>query len=143
MATVTPMSSLARAGTTTGKSTRGKGLCLSRLGLGGLATSAAWNIEGNQIAARYGTSVSSAGDVNDDGYSDVIVGAPRYDNDVSNEGRIFSLPGLGGGARNLTDLDREKSDQFGPPSSRHLGRHGRECERRWLRRRHRRRSALQ
>ncbi len=81
---------------------------------GGLATSAAWTIEGNQTAARYGTSVSSAGDVNDDGYSDVIVGAPRYDNDVSNEGRIFVYLGSEVGLATSPTWTAE-SDQFGPP----------------------------
>ena len=81
---------------------------------GGLATSAAWTVEGNQTAARYGTSVSSAGDVNDDGYSDVIVGAPRYDNDVTNEGRIFVYLGSEAGLATPPAWTAE-SDQFGPP----------------------------
>jgi hypothetical protein len=36
-----------------------------------------------------GSSVSGAGDVNDDGYDDVIVGAPRYDGGGSNIGRAY------------------------------------------------------
>ena len=42
----------------------------------GLATSPNWVIEGNQDVAEFGRSVASAGDVNGDGYADVIVGAP-------------------------------------------------------------------
>ena len=50
-------------------------------------------IEANQVDALFGSSVSSAGDVNGDGYSDVIVGAPNYDNGQSNEGVVFIFHG--------------------------------------------------
>ncbi len=36
-----------------------------------------------------GTGTSTAGDVNGDGYSDVIVGALDYDNPLFNEGAAF------------------------------------------------------
>ncbi len=55
----------------------------------GLGPSPAWTAESNQVVAGFGNSVASAGDVNGDGYSDVIVGAPLYDNGQSNEGRAF------------------------------------------------------
>lgn len=35
-----------------------------------MATSPAWTAESNQVSAEFGTSVSTAGDVNGDGYSD-------------------------------------------------------------------------
>jgi len=41
----------------------------------GLGTHAAWLAEGNHVSAWFGHSVSTAGDVNGDGYSDVVVGA--------------------------------------------------------------------
>jgi hypothetical protein len=44
-----------------------------------------------------GYSVSSAGDVNGDGYSDVIVGAPKYDNGQTDEGAAFVFPGSAAG----------------------------------------------
>ncbi len=60
---------------------------------GGLSASPDWTVESNQASARFGISVSTAGDVNGDGYSDVIVGAYLYDNGESNEGRAFVFYG--------------------------------------------------
>jgi hypothetical protein len=46
----------------------------------GLSTTPNWTAESNQAGAFFGASVASAGDVNGDGFSDVIVGAPLFDN---------------------------------------------------------------
>ncbi len=67
----------------------------------GISTTATTQLEGNQATAYFGRSVSSAGDVNGDGYSDVIVGANYYDNGQSNEGAAFLYLGNNGGANNL------------------------------------------
>jgi hypothetical protein len=58
--------------------------------------SARTRLLGDQPDAWLGRSVASAGDVNGDGYGDVIVGAPRYDSGQSDEGAAFLF--LGGAA---------------------------------------------
>ncbi len=62
-----------------------------------LATSPSWTAESNQDSAQFGQSVASAGDVNGDGYSDVIIGAPKYSNGQSEEGAVFVYYGSAGG----------------------------------------------
>ncbi len=51
----------------------------------GSSTSAHTVLQGDQVNAGFGYSVASAGDVDDDGYSDVIVGAPQYDGDINGD----------------------------------------------------------
>jgi hypothetical protein len=65
----------------------------------GLGTSPAWRKEGNQAFAFFGWSVGTAGDVNGDGYSDVIIGAPYFDNGQTNEGKVFVYQGSSAGLR--------------------------------------------
>jgi hypothetical protein len=62
-----------------------------------LATSPAWTAESDQAGAFFGYSVATAGDVNGDGYSDVIVGAHLYDNGQTDEGRAFVYHGSAAG----------------------------------------------
>ncbi len=76
----------------------------------GIITSAAATVEGNQADAWMGVSVASAGDVNGDGYSDVIVGAFRYDNVESNEGAAFVYHGSATGI-NTTSAAIVESNQ--------------------------------
>ena len=53
--------------------------------------------EGDQDLAYFGTSVSGAGDVNGDGFVDVMVGAPGYSATEPFEGRVFLYLGSAGG----------------------------------------------
>jgi hypothetical protein len=56
---------------------------------GGLSGSPDWTIESNEIGARYATSVASAGDVNGDGYADVLVGAFTASHGASGGGACY------------------------------------------------------
>jgi hypothetical protein len=82
----------------------------------GLSTSANWTVESNQGNARFGWSVSWAGDVNGDGFSDVIVGAPLFDSPEANEGRVFVYHGSATGLSttpNWTAESNQAGAQFG------------------------------
>jgi hypothetical protein len=77
---------------------------LYRGGAGGLETTASWTAEGDQLGAGFGSAVATAGDVNGDGFSDVIVGAPFYDNPHINEGGAFVFTGSPAGLNEAPDL---------------------------------------
>jgi hypothetical protein len=83
---------------------------------GGLGISPSWTAEGNQDDARFGYSVGTAGDVDGDGYSDTIVGAPFYDNGETNEGRAYVFHGGSAGLGTTADWSAESNQdvaQFG------------------------------
>jgi subtilisin family serine protease len=63
----------------------------------GLDAAPTWKVEGNQAGANLGTAVASAGDVNGDGYADVIAGAPYYDSTGADEGAAFVHHGSASG----------------------------------------------
>ncbi|MBD3241991.1 MAG: hypothetical protein GF331_15485 [Chitinivibrionales bacterium] len=68
-----------------------------------LSTTANWVSEGTQTNADYGISVAPAGDVNGDGYGDVVVGAPRYDDGQTDEGVAFVYYGSATGLSSSPD----------------------------------------
>jgi len=80
----------------------------------GLATSPAWTAESDQASALFGYSVSSAGDVNGDGYGDVIVGAPSYTNGSSEEGRTFVYLGNDGRGGLVRTLQQRRNNDAAP-----------------------------
>ncbi|TPW04991.1 MAG: FG-GAP repeat-containing protein [bacterium] len=63
----------------------------------GLSITPDWTAEGNQASASFGIPVATAGDVNGDGFSDVIVGAGGFDNGETNEGQAMVYHGAAGG----------------------------------------------
>jgi hypothetical protein len=66
----------------------------------GNPSTAGTRLESNQEAANLGASVSGAGDVNGDGYDDVIIGAQFYDAGETNEGAAFVFLGSASGIAN-------------------------------------------
>ena len=62
-----------------------------------LIVNADWTASGDQIDAAYGVTVASAGDVNADGFDDIIVGAPSYDLTQFNQGRVYIYHGSASG----------------------------------------------
>jgi PKD repeat protein len=59
----------------------------------GLSSSVDWTVESNVPYATLGYSVAPAGDVNDDGYDDVIIGAPYYGDGETDEGAAYLFYG--------------------------------------------------
>ena len=79
-------------------------------GPSGLGVSPSWTAESDQAEANFGISAGTAGDVNGDGYADVVVGAPYYDNGQTNEGRAYIFYGSANGLGASPDWTAE-SDQ--------------------------------
>ncbi|MFI5170965.1 MAG: FG-GAP-like repeat-containing protein [Chitinophagales bacterium] len=67
-------------------------------------------IESDQAQAEFGTSVASAGDINGDGYDDVIVGAPYFDNGQTDEGRAYVYLGSSTGINTTPAIVLESND---------------------------------
>ncbi len=65
-------------------------------GDGGLSTTAAWTFETDQTGG-YLLSCAGAGDVNADGFADVLLGAEGVSNGETNEGRVYLFFGGPGG----------------------------------------------
>jgi len=78
----------------------------------GLETTAARTYDGDQVGARFGNSVASAGDPNGDGYSDILIGAPEYDYGQVDEGFVWLYLGYYDGLATETDWYKD-SDQTG------------------------------
>ncbi len=75
-----------------------------------------WSYEGEQEEEHLGFAVASAGDVDNDGYDDIIVGAPHYDTCSNNVGRVFVFHGSETGpgtSPNWTQYGDDDSPMFG------------------------------
>lgn len=60
-----------------------------------------WGVEGDQIGARFGCSVATAGDLDADGYADFAIGAKSYTNPEGWEGKVFVYRGGSAGSLSL------------------------------------------
>jgi len=69
----------------------------------GLAQNPAWSYECDLSSSKCGYAVSSAGDVNNDSYSDIIIGAPNYDRFWLDEGAALLFLGSSQGLSNTPD----------------------------------------
>lgn len=82
-------------------------------GASGPDTSARAALHSVQSESAFGYAVSGAGDINGDGYDDVIVGAPHYDNGQSEEGVAFVFTGTPHGiskiASNMLEADQAEA----------------------------------
>jgi hypothetical protein len=78
----------------------------------GPSPTADWTEESDQAYARFGSAVAGAGDVNGDGYDDVLVGAADFDAGQTNEGAAFLYYGSETGPSESPDWTAE-SDQAG------------------------------
>ncbi|HLP10962.1 MAG TPA: FG-GAP-like repeat-containing protein [Flavobacteriales bacterium] len=90
---------------------KGEGKAFVYLGSAtGLAASPAWAYEPNIDSARFGFCVSSAGDVNGDGYSDIVVGSPTETNGQVKEGRSYVFYGSSTGPSLSPDVILEENN---------------------------------
>jgi MYXO-CTERM domain-containing protein len=86
------------------------GLYFVRGSPSGLLTDLPTIVESDAPGARFGASVAGAGDVNADGFGDVVVGAPGYSGSASGQGRIYVYRGQASGLGAVTVRDGEESD---------------------------------
>ena len=80
----------------------------------GLAIQPALTLEANQAESRMGHSVACAGDVNGDGFADVIIGAYLYDNGQKDEGAIYVYQGRSNGLdpNPIATMEGEQIDAY-------------------------------
>lgn len=85
----------------------------------GIATTPSVVLDGAQAGAQLGNAVSTAGDVNGDGFSDLIVGSRTWESNTTtelSEGAAFVYYGSAGGINTTPDLTLETNhanDNFG------------------------------
>jgi len=77
-----------------------------------LSSTPDWTFESDQADALLGNWVATAGDVNGDGFDDVLASAPSFDNPEVNEGRIYLFQGSAAGL-GLAPAWTFESDQAG------------------------------
>src|SRR5262249_31782614 len=86
----------------------------SGLGANGNPTNADWSAESDLAGAEFGSAGAPAGDVEGDGYADVVIGAPALTNGDRNEGRayVFSGSSTGLSATPSWTVESDQRDAF-------------------------------
>ncbi|MGQ0506990.1 MAG: integrin alpha, partial [Myxococcaceae bacterium] len=78
-----------------------------------LLSSAAWSVDPtDQAGASFGFQVSGVGDVNGDGYGDVVVGASSWDGAAMHEGRAYLFLGSAAGLSTLPAWTADPTDEI-------------------------------
>jgi len=76
----------------------GEGVVVALGGLDpGMSMEPGWVMHGTQQEAWFAWSLDAAGDLNGDGYDDIVVGAPRWDDTLPQEGAAFVFLGSADG----------------------------------------------
>ncbi len=70
----------------------------------GPAATPGWTVDGEQAAAHFGAAAAGAGDLNGDGYADVVIGAPGQDGAAADEGVARVYDGSAAGPANSPSL---------------------------------------
>jgi len=80
----------------------------------GLSLSPNWSYQSDQEGAGLGTVVASAGDLNNDGYADIVLGAPQYEDGQVDEGAVMVFYGSAKGLSVVPDqvLEVNRSDAW-------------------------------
>jgi len=77
----------------------------------GFDGSTLWSLQGDSAGDHFGTDVDGAGDVNNDGYADLIVGAFRADHNGTSSGSAYVFSGQTG--TKLYQFDGGSGDRLG------------------------------
>lgn len=75
-------------------------------------SSSSFTLEGDQNNAEFGISLASAGDVNGDGFSDVLVGADAFTNGELDEGQASLFLGSASGPADTPAWTAESNQAF-------------------------------
>jgi FG-GAP repeat len=79
----------------------------------GLSATPDWLVDGLEANAQFGYSVAGAGDVNSDGYDDIIIGAPGWRTGADPEGRAFLYLGSPAGLQAAAGWTASSSQAHG------------------------------
>ncbi|HEX2896552.1 MAG TPA: integrin alpha [candidate division Zixibacteria bacterium] len=78
----------------------------------GLDGDTLYTFTGPNVSEKFGYSVAGAGDVNNDGYSDIIIGAPQNSDSGAQAGKVYVFSGLDGDTL-YRFWGEEAGDKFG------------------------------